>query len=365
METINKSEEEVFIDLKPYLMRVIRSWRQILVWAFCGALVGVVIGLSKPRTYTVTTIVAPEIATRSTLSSGVSSLASLAGVNINSLAMTDAMHPDLYAEVIKSSDMAISLFDLPVTVQTRDSLVNTDLYDYMANYNKHPWWGYLFALPRKGMSAIKAVFSKNYAIDNVEGHATMDSLRLTRQQELVIKALRRSISANVEKKTYVLSIRVIMQDRIIAAQVANAVVENLRKFVVDYRRERAMDNVDYLEQVYEEVHADYLAAQRRYANYVDSHMGSLSRSSQVEQQHLQNEAQVRYQMYYQTAQNLLAAKAKVQLESPVLLTIQSAKAPVNGKPSRVRLAIIWLIMGGIAGAGVAAFRKEEGGSRTA
>lgn len=361
MESYNESDEKVvFIDLKPFFMRVIHSWKQILIWAFCGALFGVVIGISKPRTFTSTTIVAPEIATRSTLSSGVSSLASLAGVNMNSLAMTDAMHPDLYAEVVKSTDMAISLFDLPVAFQTRDSLVHTDLYDYLANYTKQPWWGYILGLPRKGVAAIKKVFIKDIALEDAEGHSSLDSLRLTRQQEQVIKAIRKSISATVERKTYVLSIRVVMQDRIIAAQVANAVVDNLRRFVVDYRRGRAMDNVDYFQRIYEETHNEYLAAQRRYAYYVDSHLGSLSRSSQVEQQHLQNEAQVRYQIYYQTAQNLLAARAKVQQEAPVLLVIQSAKAPVTGKPSRTRLAIIWLVLGGLAGACVAALRKEEG-----
>ena len=360
METFTESgEKEVYIDLKPYLMRVIHSWKRILVWALCGALVGIVIGISTPRTFTSTTIVAPEIATRSTLGSGVSSLASLAGINMNSLAMTDAMHPDLYAEVIKSADMAISLFDLPVTVQTRDSLVCTDLYDYMVNYTRQPWWNFILGLPRMGVAAVKSVFVKSVSPEDAEGPALVDSLRLTRQQERVIKALRKSITATVEKKTYVLSIRVVMQDRVVAAQVANAVVEKLRQFVVDYRRERALDNVDYLQQIYEETHDDYLAAQRKYAYYVDSHLGSLSRSSQVEQQHLQNEAQARYQIYYQTAQNLLAARAKVQQEAPVLLVIQSARAPVNGKPSKVRLMIIWLVLGGLAGIGFSALRKEN------
>ena len=366
METINEAgEKEVYIDLKPYVLRVIHSWKRILVWALCGALVGIVIGISTPRTFTSTTIVAPEIATRSTLGSGVSSLASLAGINMNTLAMTDAMHPDLYAEVIKSADMAISLFDLPVTVQTRDSLVCTDLYDYMVNYTRQPWWNYIMGLPRMGVAAIKSIFVKSDTPEDSEGPALVDSLRLTRQQERVIKALRKSITATVEKKTYVLSIRTVMQDRVVAAQVANAVVEKLRQFVVDYRRERALDNVDYLQQIYEETHTDYLAAQRKYAYYVDSHLGSLSRSSQVEQQHLQNEAQARYQIYYQTAQNLLAARVKVQQEAPVLLVIQSAKAPVTGKPSRVRLMFIWLILGALAGTCMAALRKEKCGGGAA
>ena len=67
-------------------------------------------------------------------------------------------------------------------------------------------------------------------------------------------------------------------------------------------------------------------------------------------QELQNEAQLRYQMYNQTAQNLLAARAKVQQESPVLVIVQPGIAPHIGKPSKVKLTIIWFILGGIAGA---------------
>jgi uncharacterized protein involved in exopolysaccharide biosynthesis len=198
-----------------------------------------------------------------------------------------------------------------------------------------------------GIELVKSLFTKEDEFELTEGHSHVDSLRLTPEQEGVVKALQRSITASVEKRTYVLSVKVKMQDRLIAAQVANAVVENLRQFVVDYRTEKAQENVDYYEKIYEEAHADYLAAQRAYASYVDSHLGSTSKSSQVQQQHLQYEAQIKYQMYNSTAQNLLAAKAKVQQESPVLVVIQRAMAPHNGKPSKVKLAMIWFILGAL------------------
>ena len=116
----------------------------------------------------------------------------------------------------------------------------------------------------------------------------------------------------------------------------------------------------YFEKIYEETHEAYLTAQRAYAHYADAHQGSLSRSSQVQQQLLQNEAQLKYQIYNSTAQNLLSARAKVQQEAPVLVVIQHALAPINGKPSKVKLALVWMVLGGIVGGCVVAFRKEDG-----
>lgn len=354
-------DREVFIDLMPYIRKLRKGWKKILFWALIGSAFGIMIGLSTPKTFTTKAVVAPEIATRSTLGSGVSSLASLAGINMNSLALTDAMHPDMYPEIIHSTNFYLKLFDLPVSVETKDSLVHTDLYDYMVTYYKKPWWSYVFMLPRLAIGGVKSLFVPKDELDDALGHEHVDSLRLTKQQEMVIKALSKNIKAKVEKKTYVLSLRVTMQDRVIAAQVANAALDNLSNFVVSYRTEKARENVDYYRLIYDQTKQDYLNAQRAYTYYMDTHQGIMSKSSMVYQTQLQNEAQLRFQMYSQTAQNLLNAEAKVQQEAPVLVIIQPGIAPHRGEPSKVKLALIWFVLGAMIGAAVVMFRKAGEG----
>ena len=341
-------EREQSIDLMPYIRVLLQNWKKIALCAVLGGLLGVVIGVSTPRKYTTKAVVAPELATRSTLGSGLNSLASLAGVNMNSLALTDAMHPDLYPEVIRSTNMYISLFDMPVTVETKDSTVHTDLYDYMLKYVKHPWWGTVFGLPRMAVEGAKKVFKKEGEIEE-EGHAHVDSVRLTKQQERVVRALSKCIKASVEKKTYVLSIQVTMQDPVIAANLANRIIDNLKDFVVSYRTEKSRENVDYYQKVYDRVRDEYIAAQKAYAYYSDAHQGMMTRSSKIYEQQLQNEAQLRYQMYNQTAQNLLTAEAKVQQEAPVLVIVQPGMAPNIGKPSWAKIAFLWFVLGGFLG----------------
>ncbi len=349
------------IELVPYLKIALKNWKKVLLWALCGAAFGIMIGLSTPKTFTTKAVIAPELATRATMGNGLSSLASLAGINMNSLALTDAMHPDLYPEIIKSTSFYINLFDMPVTFEHKDTLVHTDLYDYIVNYNKQPWWGYLFGLPRMAMDGVKGLFKMKDEFDDAEGHQNVDSLKLTKQQEMVVRTLSKNVTATVEKKTFVLSLKVTMQDRVIAAQLANTIIENLKDFVLAYRTEKSQENVDYYEKIYEEAHTEYLNAQRAYAYYADAHMGVVSQSSKVQLQHLQNEAQLKYQMYNQTAQNLLAARAKVLQEAPVLVVIQPGIAPHNGKPSKVRLTIVWFVIGALLGAAWIVWKDQRSG----
>lgn len=334
-------------DMTSLVRKAVRGWKRILLCIGIGCAFGLIVGISTPRKYTSKAVMAPEIATRSSMG-GLSSLASLAGVNINSMALTDAMHPDMYPAIIHSSNFNLELFDLPVSIETRDSVVHTNLYDYMLNYYKTPWYAYVLGFPMFAAHGIKSIFSgKKEDSSGMTQYA--DSLRLTRQQERVMRRLSKCIKANVEKKTYLLYLRVTLQDPVIAAQVVNEIIDKLKCFVVDYRTEKARENRDYYQKIYEETRNDYLIAQRAYTSYLDSHQGMMSKSSQVYQQQLQNEAQLRFQMYSQTAQNLLNAEAKIQQEAPVLVVIQQGVAPHIGKPSKVKLLLIWSFLGGIIG----------------
>lgn len=338
------SNDSINIDLGKLLKTLLANWKIILICSLGASLIGLVMGLSIPKTYTTTTIVAPELTTRGN-AGGLTSLANLAGINLNSMTVTDAMHPDMYPAIVKSTDFMASLFDMPVDVSTKDGLVHTDLYDYILNYCKSPWWTPVIGAPMMLKDKLMSLFKEEDAFDNGEGHAEINPLRLTREQERVVKALSQSVKISVEKKTYILTIQATAQDRIVAAQLANKVVENLQRFVIDYRTERTRQNVDYYQKVVLEAKTEYFKAQHAYASYVDSHQGMARRSYEIESQRLQNEANLRYQLYNSLSQQLLQTEAKVQLESPVLVVIQKGLANRIGKPSKMKLMMFTFVMG--------------------
>lgn len=340
------------IDLVAIWNKLKRSWKRIAVWACAGIVAGLVVGFSIPKSYNVVSRLAPELSNNTV--NRLSSLVSLAGMNANSLGSSDAVYPMVYPEIVHSTPFVVGLFDMPVEVTSDGQTIQTTLYDYVLNYVKHPWWGDVLGFPFKVLGWIKGT-DEEEASD-----APVDPFRLTPEQNSAAKAISSSFDASVDKKTLVMTIEVEMQDPLIAANLAKRVNDDLKKYVTEYRTEKAKDNVKYFEKISEEARQEYYAAQRRYANYVDSHQNVILRSIAIEADKLQNEMTLKYQLYNSTAQQLQNAQAKVQQETPVFTEIIPPTVPLKAaKPSKKKILFAFMVLGFVCGCVSVLTRKEE------
>lgn len=328
--------EEDDIDIMELLLKLLRNWKFIFKWGVLGVVAGLIIALSLQKSYTVTSVLAPEITQKS--GGSLSSLAAMAGINLGSATGTDAMYPDLYPEIVNSVPFKVALFDIPVTVKTGDGPVETDLFTYLAEYGKQPWWSYIISLPMRGLSWVLSLTREKEQED--EGYTQIDPTRLTSKQEKIVKALGRSIVITVDKKTYLIHVDVTMQDPVVAQQVCEQVVDKLQTYVVKYRTEKTRMDVDYYTTLNDEAREDYFKAQQKYANYVDANQGIARQSVRIEQERLQNESSLAFSLYNQTAQQLQVAKARLQQETPICVVIQPPVVPHKGAPSRAKVLVI-------------------------
>ena len=97
----------------------------------------------------------------------------------------------------------------------------------------------------------------------------------------------------------------------------------------------------YLERLFKERQQEYYAAQRKYADYVDAHDNVVLQSVRAEQERLQNDMSLAYQIYSQVANQLQVSRAKVQEEKPVFAVVEPAVVPL--KPSGMGLKIYILL----------------------
>lgn len=333
-------EEYEEIDLLELLRSLLKEWKSILLWAGVAAAVGILIAFSIPDQYSVTAKMVPERVRQS--NNNVSAIASMAGINLGASSTSDAFSPDLYPVIISSNPFVTDLFPIPVEYKWKKEAVSSDYYSYMLNIYREPWWVFLKRLPSK----LKSLFRKTTP---VTGYENLDLSRLTSEQSRVASRIRNSLSLKVDKNTNVVSLTVKAQDPGVAVQVATEVVERLKAYLVDYRTEKARRNLDYYQKLYDDYKQKYYSSQQRYASYVDSHQGVVLQRVRTEQERLQNEMNLHFQLYNSCAQQLQAAEAKVQEETPVFTMINPPVRPLGpSAPSRGMIIFALALLGAVA-----------------
>ena len=144
----------------------------------------------------------------------------------------------------------------------------------------------------------------------------------------MIESLKGKIAASVDKKTSMTTVSVTLQSPKVAAVVADSVVNKLQEYIIDYRTSKSKEDCLYLEKLFKERQREYYEAQKKYADYMDSHDNIILQSVRTEQERLQNDMSLAYQIYSQVAGQLQVARAKVQEEKPVFAVVEPAVVPL-------------------------------------
>lgn len=329
-----------------------RVWRARWFLAkLCGvaALVGLIIAFSLPKEYTTTVKLAPEMEDVSKKMSGLGGLAAMAGINLNTSSGADAISPDLYPDVVQSTPFLLELFPVkvmnPENTETADSLT---LYTYMQDYQHAAWWNYLIQAPFKALGAVKSLFS-----DTDEGRGdTLDPFHLTREQEIILQALRSRIAVSVDKKTFILTASVQMQNPVVSAEVTQIVLQKLQDYIIAYRTRKAKDDLAFTRKIFAEAREAYYKAQQAYAAFEDTNRNLISSSYRTEQERLKNEMTLTFNVYNSLAQKLEQDKLRVQEQTPVYTVIEPATVPLKAtSPKKVLILVGCIFLSLCAGIG--------------
>lgn len=339
-EVQEPENDEITIDWMDILRRIIAIRKTLYKAAGVGVVLGIIIALSIPKQYTVTVTLSPEMGGDKT-TGGLASLASsfLGGTATGN--SNDALNVTLAPDIVASTPFILELFN--TRVQTLDGELDTTLVTYL-DKQKTPWWGYIIKAPSMAIGAIKALFT-----EKPDSATTLNPFQLTEKEAAKVKGLRQSILAEVDKKTAMTTITVTLQDPKVTAIVADSVVGKLQQYIIDYRIKKAKEDCAYLEELYKERQQEYYDAQSKYAHYFDTNRNIAFQSVRAEQERLQNDMNLAYQVYSQVAQQLQVARAKIQEEKPVFAVVEPATVPLlpSGTNRKViLLGIIFLVVCG-------------------
>ena len=319
----NQNDDEVEIDLMDLLRKVIGIRKKIYKAAGIGLVIGVIVAISIPKQYTVEVTLSPEMGNNK--EGGLSGLAaSFLGSGVTMGDGTDALNASLSADIVSSTPflLELSAMDIPVT---KNEVMTLNTY---LDEETSPWWSYVIGFPSMVFGGVKSLFTEEDEITSFD-KTSQGAIELSKKESKKIAALKKMITASVDKKTSMTSVTATFQDPKVAAVVADSVVKKLQEYIIDYRTFKAKEDCIYLEKLFKERQQEYYAAQKKYADYLDSHDNLILQSVRAEQERLQNDMSLAYQVYSQVAGQLQVARAKVQEEKPVFAIVEPAVVPLE------------------------------------
>ena len=333
----NHIDKETEIDLMDVLRKIIAIRKTIYKAAGIGLVIGVIIAICIPKQYTVEVTLSPEMG--STKGGGLSGLAaSFLGSGATMSDGTDALNASLSADIVSSTPflLELSVMEIPAS-ENKKMTLNTYLDE-----ESSPWWSYIIGLPSMVIGGVKSLFIKEDE-ETISDRGNQGTIELSKKESQKIETLKKMIIASVDKKTSMTTVAVTLQNPKVAAVVADSVVGKLQEYIINYRTSKAKEDCIYLERLFKERQQEYYVAQKRYADYMDSHDNIILQSVRAEQERLQNDMSLAYQVYSQVASQLQVARAKVQEEKPVFAVVEPAVVPLNPSGTSKKIYVLAFI----------------------
>ena len=279
--------------------------------------------LPQPRYYTTEVSVAPESAEGSAAGS-LASLAANFGLDVGRNA-SDAIYPQLYPDLMNSTEFLVGLFD--IQVNTLEGDVSTDYYTYLTEYQKKNYLTYPLVWTK---NRIKALLTTQVE-ENIAGKdgKRFDPFHLSKRTTETIKAVKGNIVCTYSRTTDVVTITVTDQDPLVSAVLADSIKEHLQQYITEYRTKKARIDYEYYHRLTAEAKAAYEQSSRRYALYADAHQNALLQKVRTQLTEMEYEMQMKHEIYSAMTTREQSALAELQARTPVFTTLTNATVPVK------------------------------------
>jgi uncharacterized protein involved in exopolysaccharide biosynthesis len=114
-----------------------------------------------------------------------------------------------------------------------------------------------------------------------------------------------------------------------------------------------------MNKLFDEANQQYKKARLKYASFGDANSKVALQSVQSQLDDLENEMQLKYNIYQQVVEQLQLAKAKVQERTPAFTIIENATVPTkHSSRSKIATLAIWMFFGFMLRCGILFWRNR-------
>ncbi len=350
----NMPVEEQEIDLVELIQKMwINRWLIIKVTGVFVVL-GVLVALFSAKVYTASCDIVPD--TGKSGNSKMSSLAALAGVNLGEGADVTALSPLVYQNIMNGTSFRKELMQTKIDFEEVDKPVSFFDYYTSEEYNKPGVFDYIkkytIGLPFVILNAIRGEQPEpDYsAIGNSEG-PTMETV--SKDEYNALKILEQCVSLTLDNKNGYVTITTNMPEAVASAQLAQATVVLLQKYITEFKIAKVQSNLDFIQGRYDEAKKNFEDIQVRRAAFRDANTNTNKYSARVEAEKLDAEYTLAMNLYSELATQLEQAKIEVKKDTPILTVVRPVTIPYKkSKPQRLQILVAFTFLGVVAGAGL-------------
>ncbi len=351
--TYNMPQEEEGIDIVGLLRQLWDGKKTIIICTTVFIVLGLVVALTMKRTYSVTSTMVPQMNSRS--NSSLSSLASLAGIDMGMVNTGADLSPLIYPQIVSSVPFRLELMNTPLHYEKADTAVS--MFTYAKEYMKPTVGSYILkytiGLPGTLLGLLRKEKPDPVFVDAAGvGDNVAKPLMVTKDEEEMLKKVAQSVSLAVDKKEGYLTLTVNGSEPMQTAELAMKAQQLLQDEVTRFRTEKAKEQLAYVQARYNEIKAETETLQSQLATVRDRSQEMTTTRARMEQERLQTKYSVSSAIYTEMAKQLEQAKMQVKRDTPTLTVIQPVTVPRQPSNSRAKTLIVWTFLGFILGCGL-------------
>ena len=349
-------EEGGGIDIMAIIRQLWDGRKTIFKCLAIFIVLGLVAAITMKRSYTVTTVMVPQLNSRQNSSLG--SLATLMGIDLGVQASTADLSPLVYPEIVNSVPYRLELMHTPLHYMKVDHPIS--MFDYaMGGYDKPSVISYLLrytiGLPGVIIGAIRGPQPEiEYNVESTGegGEPVQRPIIVTVAEQKMLDVFGRIVSLDVNKKEGFITLMVKGTEPIQTAELAMKAQQLLQDELTRHRVEKSDSELQYVQKRFEEIKKENDYWQEQLAAINDRSLGLTTTRDRIERDRIQAKYNVSNAIFNELAKQLEQAKMQVKKDTPVYAVIQPVTIPMKPSNSRAKTLIVWTFFGGIVGCGI-------------
>ena len=335
-------QKEDEIDLIALLKTVFLARRFVLRITALFAVVGIVVALVSPVSYTASSTFMPQLS-EGRSSSSLGGLASLAGINLSAVmgGQPQEISPSLYPQIAKSIPYRRSLLNQPVGPN------DTSMRDYILANGSGP--SVLATIKKYTIGLPGLLFSSS---DNEDDYRESSILTIREEDKKLFDYLDAVLTIEVDEKEGLVSLYAEPDDRVVAARLAQAATDLLQSNIIAFKSQSARNNLDFIEHQFESKRKEFESIQDSIAIFKDQNLNITSTLYQNQLTRLESQFTVTSSVFQELAGQVEQAKIQVNKDTPIFTIIEPVSVPLDrSKPKRSLIVVIWTFLGGVLAVG--------------